>query len=207
VPDEGYVRSQANDDHRLIPFAVLKSGLARRFSGLGLIKKDLDLVKQALRLLQDGVDNKIVKQSLAFFAVVTYAKTFAQAEGRGLKIDVNAIKDMPGAVREEHQRLIEQHNQYVAHGGEAGWEQNAVAVSLNIYTGEIGDIYPNIVFLKDIDSQLENFWLLVAFVEGYVLGQLKLTFPKLKQETLETGFDGLMANAIMPKPDELQQFS
>jgi len=207
VADEGYVRVMADERNRILPFAVLKTNFAKRFSALGLIKKDLDLVKQALRELQNGVDNKIVKQSLAFYAVVTYAKTFAQAEGRGLKIDVSAIKDIPEEAREEHQRLIDQRNQYVAHGGEGGWEQNAVVASLNIYNGEIDKIYPNIIFLKDIDSQLENFWLLVAFVEDYVGNQLKAIWPKLRQETLETEFENLMEQAISPDPSDLQQFN
>lgn len=206
VADEGYVRVLSDRWNRPLPFTVLKSKLAKRFSALGLIKKDLDLVKENLRLLQEGVDNKIIKQSLSFFAVVTYAKCFAQAEGRGVKLDITAIKDIPDAVREEHERLLKQRNQYVAHGGGEGWEQNAVVVALDTERQQVDRIYPNIIFLNDIDSQLEHFWLLVALIDDYVTAQLKATFKKLREEVLAMPYALLSETAISPKVNDLQRF-
>ncbi|AYL94261.1 hypothetical protein [Mucilaginibacter celer] len=206
VENEGYVRVVADEQQRILPLVVLKTKLAQNFSAYGLIKKDLGVVKDTLTLLEAGVENKTIKQSLSFFAVVTYAKCYAQAAGRGVSLNIDAIKDLPKEVREEHDRLILQRNQYVAHGGGEGWEQNAIAVSLDLKNKIYQQIYPNIVFLIDIDSQLQNFRLLVTFVDEYVTNQLKKSFARLRDETAATDFEELAAAAFMPSPDELQRF-
>jgi hypothetical protein len=82
-----------------------------------------------------------------------------------VSLNIDAIKDLPKEVKDEHERLILQRNQYVAHGGGEGWEQNAIAVSLDMDNQVYKQIYPNIIFLNDIDSQLQNFRLLVTFVD------------------------------------------
>lgn len=168
VENEGYVRVVADEEQRILPLVLLKTKLARNFSAYGLIKKDLGLVKDALTFLEAGVENKTIKQSLSFFAVVTYAKCYAQAAGRGVSLNIDAIKELPKEVKDEHERLILQRNQYVAHGGGEGWEQNSIAVSLDMDNQVYKQIYPNIIFLNDIDSQLQNFRLLVTFVDDYV---------------------------------------
>lgn len=207
VPEEGYVGVKAYRDHQPAPFAVLKTKLARRFSAFGLIKKDLDLIKQNLRLLQDGVTDQTIKQSLSFFAVVTYGKCFAQAEGRGVKLEIETIKDLPEELKKEHQQLINQRNKYVAHAGGEGWEQNAIVAAINPESRSLLQVYPTIVYLIDIDSQLENFWLLVAFLDDYVTDQLKKTFAKLLEETRATEFDDLAKKAIYPKWEDLESFN
>jgi hypothetical protein len=206
VENEGYVRVVADEEQRILPLVVLKTQLARNFSAYGLIKKDLGVVKDTLTLLEAGVENKTIKQSLSFFAVVTYAKCYAKAGGRGVSLNIDAIKDLPKEVKDEHERLILQRNQYIAHGGGEGWEQNAIAVSLDMDHKIHKEIYPNIIFLNDIDSQLKNFRLLVTFVDDYVTGQLKKSFAKLREETLATDFDKLAAAAFIPLPDQLQRF-
>ncbi|AMR29948.1 hypothetical protein A0256_00215 [Mucilaginibacter sp. PAMC 26640] len=197
--NEGYVRVVADEEQRILPLVLLKTRLARNFSAYGLIKKDLGLVKDTLTMLEAGVENKTVKQSLSFFAVVTYAKCYAQAAGRGVSLNINAIKDLPKEVKEEHDRLILQRNQYVAHGGGEGWEQNAIAVSLDMDNQVYKQIYPNIVFLNDMDSQLANFGLLVTFVDDYVTAQLKKSFSRLRHETAATNFEELAATAFVPR--------
>jgi hypothetical protein len=206
VENEGYVRVIADGQNKIMPLALLKTKLAKRFSAFGLIKKDIGLVKDTLRLLEKGVENKTIKQSLSFFAVVTYAKCYAQAEGRGMSIDIEAVKDLPQEVKNEHHRLIQQRNQYVAHGGGEGWEQNAIAVSLNVNEKVYDRIFPNIVFLNDIDSQIANFWLLITFVDEYITDQLKKTFIKLREETAATDFNELMEVSFTPLPEDLQRF-
>ncbi len=207
VENEGYVRVLADEEQRILPLVLLKTKLARNFSAYGLIKKDLSLIKEVLSLLEAGVENKTIKQSLSFFAVVTYCKCYAQAVGRGVSLNIDAIKNLPNEVKEEHERLILQRNQYVAHGGGEGWEQNAIAVSLDMKNKAYNQIYPNIVFLNDIDSQLQNFRLLVTFVDDYVTRQVRKSFAKLKEETEAVDFETLVAEAFMPSPDELQRFN
>ena len=206
VENEGYVKVLANEHNEITPIALLKTKLARNYSALCLIKKDLDLVKETLTLLEAGVENKIIKQSLSFFAIITYAKCYAQAEGRGSSLKIEALKDLPKQVREEHDRLIQQRNKYVAHGGGEGWEQNVIAVALDLDQRVTHHIYENIVFLNDLDSQLLNFRLLVAFVDDDVTVRLKKSFMRLKEETLGTNFEELAANAFVPPIEGLQQF-
>lgn len=206
VADNGYVRVMTDPNGNLSPLVILKTPAAKRFSGLALIKKDIDLIKEALASLENGVQNKIVKQSLSFFAIVTYGKCYAQAEGRGLSLNIDAVKDLPQEVKDEHHRLIKQRNQYVAHGGGQGWEQNPIVASLNLAESRYDDIYENIVFLNDIDSQMKNFRLLVAFVEDYINDQLKKTYSRIKQETVEADFQSLVDASFIPERDKLHRF-
>lgn len=206
VHDEGYVRVVIDTAGTLVPLVVLKTATAKRFSALALIKKDINLIKETLSLLEHGVSHKMVKQSLSFFAIVTYGKCYAQAKGRGLSLNIDAVKDIPKEVKDEHHRLIQQRNQYVAHSDGQGWEQNPIVASLDMVSTCYHEIYENIIYLNDIDSQLKNFQLLVAFVEDYIDGQLRRTYNRLKQETSETDFQNLVEASFIPEANKLQSF-
>ncbi|HVS90611.1 MAG TPA: hypothetical protein VHE59_01170 [Mucilaginibacter sp.] len=206
IPNHGYAEIKMKGDKPLL-LVPLDSKLARRFAGFGLIKKDLDQVKEALQCLAAGVNSKIIKQSLSFYAVVTYAKCFSDAEGRGVKLDVkDALIYASKDAITEHYRLIEQRNNYVAHAGDKGYEENAVVVSVDPEEAFVTPVYPNIVYLIDIDSQLNNFFYLVQALEQYITENMKKNYVRLEKEIGETGIEQLLQYAIHPDLDNSVKF-
>ena len=66
VENERYVRVMADEKQHILPLTILKTKLVRNISANGLIKIDLGLIKNVLSILEAGVDNKTIKQSLSF---------------------------------------------------------------------------------------------------------------------------------------------
>lgn len=127
------------------PRAVLDSRLANILAGYALIKKDLKFVRKAIRLSvalnsklaerygdddvftfrdEDDEEADLLKALYIAF-VVTYGKSFAQARGRGVKLEASEIfKDAPsGELVDIHRELMDHRNEYIAHGGQTTLEQ------------------------------------------------------------------------------------
>lgn len=206
IPGAGYAEIHFKDGKPLF-MANLTDKKAKRFSALGLMIKDIGLVRDALMLLKSGIDNQTIKQSLSFFAIVTYAKCFTEAHGRGTQLqEKDALNGSSETVREEHIRVMEQRHNYVAHGGLKGYEENAIVATLDPESSEIITIQPNIIYLVDIDSQLDNFLLLIDVVDKYLHEAISRTFQSLKDESYKRGFDELIKEAIHPDVDNSVRF-
>lgn len=215
VEGVGYIKVIPDVDGKPQRVVILKSPLARRYSGLQLIKKDNDLIKEALLKLKSGVDSSIVKQSLSFFAIITYGKCFGESEGRGVKLEFDTVfKDVKEIHRENHKKVIDQRHDYVAHAG-LGYEHCPVSATIEINRNI--PVSPNIinlnlkigasiVFMYDIDSQIEGFLALCDVVNGYLKVQLNKIHINLTKETLEIGYIELRKRSFIPDVNNLVIF-
>ena len=115
---------------------------AKKYAAHSLIAKDLKylikMMKYASSIALEGnpdeestsvfVRNEIdyksdILKAIYISSVVTYGKCFAQAHGRKVKLDREAIfKDASKIVKDAHDDLMAQRNDYVAHGGNTKYE-------------------------------------------------------------------------------------
>lgn len=206
---KGYVRVELDDNGLIKLIYHIDTPKAKQYSGFRLILKDLLNVKEVITTLRpeqfNGVSS-IIKQSLSFYAIITYGKCFAEAKGRGTQLNkTDALKYATKEQLEEHDRIIDQRNNYVAHGGLKGYEHNPVVVSLDrdkMNKGQF-EIYDNLMGLVDIDSQLNNFEGLVDAVIKYVREKCISLLEKIKKEVTDTNLVDMYTNAIDPSKLEL----
>ena len=181
---------------------LIKTPISKQFSGFRLILKDLFIVKDVIKELKiiryNGVSS-IIKQSLSFYAVITYGKCFAEASGRGTQLSKrDALKYANEEARVEHERIIDQRNNYVAHGSLKGYEHNPVVAALNPDQSDkkITMVFDNLMGLVDIDSQLDNFDALVNAVIKYVGEKTNFLKNKIENKLKEENLDSLYKEAL-----------
>ena len=203
----GYVAVK-NREGVLLPYYLISTPKAKRYAGLRLILKDLNLVKSAISELQD-LKNKessnISKRALSFYAVVTYAKCYTEANGgRGVQLNSSdTLKSCTSDLKLLHEKLMAIRNKYVAHAGFSGYEQNPVVASLDPNTFSIVEIRDNMVDIRDIDSELQSFYQLVCSVILFVETSIEKAGIKLSEEVEGISHSELKRNAIHPDPDKL----
>jgi hypothetical protein len=137
------------------PQLILDSPAAIKLSAYELIRKDLDFVRAAVKHLIemmeqqneishgfDGHDNQrfVILKSLHQSIVVSYGKCFANSAGggnkrkkrlnRGVKLEKEFIKTLTSEQQYVHKDLINQRNEYIAHGGATNLEQAHTLVLL-----------------------------------------------------------------------------
>lgn len=169
-------------------YIVLDSTLAKKLASYDLIRKDLDSSYSSIKCLielihktsQSGEEingwgghdnsNYIIMKSLHQAAIITYAKCFSNSSGgkkkkrsakRGVKLESSLIDNFPRHIRETHTLLMEQRNEYIAHGGATDLEQsfsivipppneefNFNVITLEIHSGEMTlEHYNNVLLL------------------------------------------------------------
>lgn len=116
--------------------------LAKKYAAHSLIAKDLKyLIKMMKYAYSVALDDNHDDESTSIFArdeidyksdilkaiyissVVTYGKCFSQAHGRKVKLDRGAIfKDADRSIKDTHDDLMAQRNDYVAHWGNTKYE-------------------------------------------------------------------------------------
>ncbi len=207
---KGYIRSKEVNG---LPQRIylIQTKISKKYSGFRLILKDLKTVKEIIDLLKNSKDQNvlpIIKQSLSFYAVITYGKCFAEAKGRGTQLNKkDALKYADNAASKEHERIIDQRNNYVAHGSLKGYEHNPVVAALNPDDSDkrIIEVYDNIMGLVDIDSQLESFESLLIAVIRYVEEKAKSLMDKIDADLKKENIESLYDNALEISDDELNE--
>jgi hypothetical protein len=131
----GYIRIDLDDKGLPKLVYILETPMAKKYSGLTPILKDLKNVKEAINDLHHtklSGRSSIVKQSLSFYSVITYGKCFAEAKGRGTQLNqADALKYATPEQSLEHDKIIDQRNNYVAHSGHKAYEHNPVVMALS----------------------------------------------------------------------------
>lgn len=200
---QGFIRVTSMENNTPLIYHI-NTRASKQYSGFRQILKDLKIVKEIIQTLKQNASNglsSIVKQSLSFYAIVTYAKCFTEANGRGPKLNkVDALKYATKQSGVEHDRIMEQRHNYVAHGGLKGYEHNLVVAALesDLSNKKVIEIYDNIVGLVDIDSQLDNFEYLVNSVVQYVIEKCETSLNKITTEIGEQNIEELYKLAIDP---------
>lgn len=195
------VDSNKGNPHYIYP---IQTKISKQYSGFRLILKDLTSIKEAINELRktdyQGM-HSIVKQSLSFYSVITYGKCFAQADERSTRLHKSqALKYVEAKAQIEHDIIIEQRNQYIAHASSIKYESNPIVASLNkdLENKKIIKIYDNILSLVDIDSQLENFDILIEGIIKYVKEKYTELMAKIDAELKEIPIEQLYKYAIDP---------
>ncbi|RYX81334.1 hypothetical protein EON73_04880, partial [bacterium] len=154
APNGDFIRVRVIDG--VIPLHhIIEHQSASNFSGYRLIAKDLDLIKEALLSLKEvkNQQDKIVKQSLSFFIIITYGKCFAAADGRKIKLEESSVlKLMTTEEFSIHSEFIRIRNNYVAHSGTFKYEKNPVtAIKVEVPDGTFEySVYDSPVFVYGI---------------------------------------------------------
>jgi|GEM_PF-2420996 len=187
------------DKHGLIH--VLNDSISKQYAGYRLILKDLLTVKKLLTRLTETRYNgqaTIEKQSMSFYAIITYGKCFAQADGRKTKLESKtSLKLLADRLKAEHKRIIDLRNKYVAHAGLEGHEQNVVVALLNPDEPKrVVEIYDNIMELVDIDSQIDDFLELTNHLIKNVREICKNKMNLIKDHLSKVDIDSIYAKAI-----------
>ncbi len=134
---------------------IIEHQSASNFSGYRLIAKDLDLIKEALLSLKElkNQQDRIVKQSLSFFIIITYGKCFVTADGRKVKLEESSALSLTTTEENSiHSEFIRIRNNYVAHSGTFKYEKNpVVAIKVEVPDGTSEySVYDSPIFVSGI---------------------------------------------------------
>ena len=113
------IRLSLNEHEFIRDFMLIETPEAKRFAGFLSMNKDLDLVLDSINQMTSYEHSLIIQQSLMFFAIVTYAKCFTSNDGTRPSLDFNNIfRDADQSLKNEHNRIINLRNGYIAHAGD-----------------------------------------------------------------------------------------
>lgn len=199
-PAKGMIRKYIVDGIEQKLYLV-DTKISKQYAGYRLILKDLSTVKKIIAELRNFAPQTfpLVKQSLTFYAVITYGKCFSEAKGRGVSLNrKEALKLATTDQAAEHDQILHLRNQYVAHSGEGGYEHNLVVAALNHneLDPKVIDIYDNLMVLVDIDTHLEIFDSVVDKVYQYVDDVTLKLKQRMLADLLKEDISMLYANSM-----------
>jgi hypothetical protein len=193
------------DSNRLCPYVVLQGPIFRRLSGYHLIRKDLNFAETALLLLKDLHNtntDRLILQSLWFFAAVSYGKCFVSAEGRGVKLEnKNVFKSAKRELIEAHDIIMHERHQYIAHAGDINYEISNTMLALNPDDKhkEMFGLYHSIFLSVGIlGERIKDYLRLIAHVKVHIEKVLDKLFPVALAEAKKTATNEWYAKAKYP---------
>jgi len=196
-----YCRLYKDENGRPRGYIELKSHNAKLYAGYILIRKDLELIIEAISQLKSNNNNKITSQSLSFFSIVTYAKCFTSNSGRGPSLNFKAVfKIAENELTIEHERILSLRNDYVAHAGNS-FEKCAITGTINM---EIGGMHleGNLLYVTNIGT-LDIFLKLCEYVKLYVQDKIKDFESKIFKDFQELSYEGIMDQIKFPNLNQL----
>jgi hypothetical protein len=204
--DGTYLRPSYDENGNQRRVIILKTHKAKTFAAYNLINKDLDLILSALTSLKE-TDLLIIKQSILFFAVISYGKCFVSNNGRGTSLQIEKIfKEADSSLKETHKKNINLRMDYVAHAGNL-FEKCAVTATLyyeklHSNSPEILDgisIDANMLYLSAISKKsIADFINLCKYVKAHVENKLAALENHLQEETWELGEKELLSRSFIP---------
>lgn len=200
VEKEGLVRL-FNVNGKTAPFFIAKSNDAKRYASYRLISKELSNAFDALSLLKiNTIQNDTIKQSLSFFAIVSYGKCFTESEGRKVRLEKSsALKYASPQDIQEHDKIMDMRHNYVAHGGVGGYEQNPVCVALDPEdTTKVIRFFDNVTFVSNIDSRIDYFMSLISVVNKFVEEKIQKHKGALSEELNNLNISTIEDQIILP---------
>ncbi len=184
VPAGKVTRIKAFGDEQL-EHAFLENRFTRRFTGYRLIKKDLELIKEAIYEFQklSASSADIIRQSLTFFIIITYGKCFSTADDRGVRVDKSALNQCADQDKALHEEILNLRNQYVAHGGRSDFESNSVVMVKVPFDGYHGfRTHDNGVFMFSFKPELKPFNSLIDVLLVYVEQKIDKAYTSMMQD-------------------------
>lgn len=177
------IRLSVNEEGLIRAFMFINTPEAKRFAGFTLMNKDIDLVLDAIEQMGNYNNSLIIQQSVMFFAVATYCKCFTKNNGTRPSLDYNDIfKDCDQVLKDEHHKIVNLRNGYVAHAGDefdhcmvvgtlVTSGDTAVAVDINCQLSHAVTMPPNLNNFKDLCFYLKK--------------QIKVKADKVSEKVME----------------------
>lgn len=165
--------------------------IARQAAGYYLIEKDLRdilcfLEEYTKLVFQENLEgSKILIKALTKAIAITYGKCFAEAQGRGIKLEEIIISKIN---KETHKKLIHMRNEYIAHAGASGHEYSKYIAAISpekkftrrgeyniTYFFELGQL---VVLTESIDKYHDLF----EELHNHVVNKIKALNSKLNKQ-------------------------
>lgn len=187
------------------PFVVLNSKLAKRYSGLLQILKDLEIAIKAINTLLNPPRNNnsdILKHGLFCLSITSYAKCFASTTGR-IKLDSSKyISNAETQHLEMHNMIINLRHKYISHAENTEYDQIEIVLALDpdLNKKEIANIVCISVYAIEANKDLHS-----KFIELYthIYTQIKKEADKcytaLRAEVENKPIEYWYEHAIYPK--------
>ena len=117
------------EDGKQLPFLIVDSPIAKRCLALARIENELMQAVLLAKMIDSPQQGHV---SLAFWhaAVMSYARCFSNAWGRGTTLEREHVDQAGSAFLAIHDDIMDLRNQYVAHAGNHTQEIDRIAVSL-----------------------------------------------------------------------------
>ena len=183
---------------------IYNSRSADALAAYSLIHKDLKFCKTTLNLavelaggnlnskdslyVRDELDkNSDILKALTISFIITYGKCYTQADGRKVKLDSKAIFKSNPELKEVHEFVMHERNNYIAHAGVTDLETAKTLILLDADQSK-GEMPKLITHSNDLyafeESGLKYFIELIYFVEEQLIALLKKRVQKLKDREL-----------------------
>lgn len=187
------------------PFALVDTPRAKRVNGLLLIRKDLDFSEIALTslIVQPKTDETlIIRQSLWFAAVVSYAKCFVGAEGRGTKLERDDVfRGDVERLREIHEWIMRLRHTYIVHAGNNEEEEikTWIAMTPDSQPKALVGHYHNMdLSLSIFDGAAVDYLRVIQHIKRHIEALLDKAYASLKEETAKRPLEEWYAVAVTP---------
>jgi hypothetical protein len=125
-----------------------------------------------------------VTNSLFRDAIMNYAKCFASAEAKKLKLDFNAVvKDLSPEnkikYKEIHEEMLRIRNSYVAHNLENEFEHSTIAAKIENTTLYLKPTYTINTPVNSFDRYFEQ----CGIIQNFIIDKIHKTLTKIKSNT------------------------
>lgn len=170
------------------PFVVLSSKLAKRYSGLLQILKDLEIAIKAINTLLNAPKNKnfdILKHGLFCLSITSYAKCFVSTTGR-IKLDSGKyISNADNQHLEMHNMIMNLRHKYISHAENTEYDQIEIVLALDpdLNKKEIANIVSISVYATEANSYLHSkFIALYTHIHAQIRQEADKCYKALRAE-------------------------
>ena len=185
-----FIKTESNNyirlalDHSGNPrqYIILETPEAKRYAGYTMMNRDIDLVLEAIDQLLDAKQPILIQQSLFFFAVITYAKSYVSNEANRPKLEATEVfKNAEQTLKEEHKHIMDLRNGYVAHAG-AELDRAAVVATVVDFGIAVGfDVRCQLSQPFNMSPKLGDFKSLSKFVKSAITIKLERSLRQVME--------------------------
>ncbi len=184
------------------PYVILNSKLAKRYSSLRQILKDLEIAIEATRALLNAPKDKnvnILKHGLLHLSVNSYAKCFTSTTGR-IRLDVRKYIEKGDSDRlEMHEMIMHLRHKYISHADNTEYDQLEVVLALDPKKKEIANIVSVAAYAIEANNYLhEKFIGLFIHIHIQIKKEADKCYVALRAEVENTPIEHWYENATYP---------
>jgi hypothetical protein len=132
--DSQYKLAITTEDGRPCPYLYADDDpldkVAKRCKALHMIRQDLHAAIELTEAMQSAQSPSIISDAIWHAAIMSYGRCFANADGRGITLNIKDVRAFNPAAESFHKQMIGLRNEYVAHAGNHGEGFVKVVVTL-----------------------------------------------------------------------------